>query len=53
METNICINVVRVDPITTNAMRKIDACVVKSDHNLGRNVDISLLVVICDRLAAK
>lgn len=51
MGTNICINIVRVHPVTTNAMCKIDACVMKSDHGFGRNVDISLLVVIRHRLA--
>lgn len=49
--TNIGINIVRVDPVTTNAMREIDASMVKSDHSFGRNVDISLLIVIRDRLA--
>lgn len=53
MGTHICINIVRIDPVTTNAMCKIDACVVKSDHRLGRNIDISLLVVIRDRLAVE
>lgn len=48
--TNIGINIVRVDPVTTNAMREIDASMVKPDHNFGGHVDISLLIVICNRL---
>lgn len=50
--TYISIDIVRVDPIAANAIRKIDPSVVKTDYALGRNIDISLLVVVGHRLAA-